>query len=44
MFRFADEGSVAGLLHSARLLSVEEELKRPLSTWFGTAEELWEYA
>jgi SAM-dependent methyltransferase len=44
MFRFADPGGVAGLLHSAGLLSVEEEMKRLPWTWCGTAEELWKYA
>jgi SAM-dependent methyltransferase len=44
MFRFAETGGVAGLLRSAGLLSVEEEIKRLPWTWPGSAEELWEYA
>jgi SAM-dependent methyltransferase len=44
MFRFALPGIVAGLLHSAGLLSVEEEIQRLPWIWAGTAEELWEYA
>jgi hypothetical protein len=44
MFRFADPGSLAKLLHSAGLVLVEEELTRLPWTWPGSAEEVWEYA
>jgi ubiquinone/menaquinone biosynthesis C-methylase UbiE len=44
MFRFADPGSLAKLLHSAGFISVEEETKQLPWTWPGSAEEIWEYA
>jgi ubiquinone/menaquinone biosynthesis C-methylase UbiE len=44
MFRFADPGSLAKLLHSAGFISVEEETKQLPWTWPGSPEEIWEYA
>jgi ubiquinone/menaquinone biosynthesis C-methylase UbiE len=44
MFRFADPGSLAKLLHSAGFISVEEETKQFPWTWPGSPEEIWEYA
>jgi ubiquinone/menaquinone biosynthesis C-methylase UbiE len=44
MFRFADPGSLANLLHSAGFASVEEELTQVPWAWPGSAEEVWEYA
>ncbi len=44
MFRFADPGSLAKLLHSAGFILVEEETKQLPWTWPGSPEEIWEYA
>jgi ubiquinone/menaquinone biosynthesis C-methylase UbiE len=44
MFRFADPGSLAKLLHHAGFVSVEEEVTQVGWTWPGSAEEVWEYA
>jgi ubiquinone/menaquinone biosynthesis C-methylase UbiE len=44
MFRFADPGSLAKVLHLAGFTAVEEETKQLPWTWPGSAEELWEYA
>jgi SAM-dependent methyltransferase len=44
MFRFSDPGSLAGALHAAGFVAVEEEMKRLPWVWPGTPEELWQYA